>query len=260
LHQPPRSLLTFGFITLLTVLSVGVTLALGNWQLNRAQQKEALQQRLLAQRDKPHLEFLDALRAGPVIADQQDGLLDREIALAGHWIPEWTVLLDNRPMNGKSGFLVLTPLRERNSGRVVLVQRGWLPRDFTDRTRIVPFATPSNEVVLTGRVMRAPSQTMVLSGASSAASTEPVLSGPRIRQNLSLMGFRAETQLPLWDRTVLQTNLAEDGLLRDWPAPNLGVDKHHGYAFQWFGLSALIAVLYVWFQLVPRFRAPSRST
>jgi surfeit locus 1 family protein len=28
------------------------------------------------------------------------------------------------------------------------------------------------------------------------------------------------------------------------------VGKHHGYAFQWFALSALIAGLYVWFQLL----------
>jgi surfeit locus 1 family protein len=29
-----------------------------------------------------------------------------------------------------------------------------------------------------------------------------------------------------------------------------GVEKHHGYAFQWFGLSGLISLLYVWFQIV----------
>jgi len=31
------------------------------------------------------------------------------------------------------------------------------------------------------------------------------------------------------------------------------VSKHHGYAFQWFALCALVALLYLWFQiLVPR--------
>ena len=35
-----------------------------------------------------------------------------------------------------------------------------------------------------------------------------------------------------------------------------GVDKHYGYAFQWFGLSSLIALLYVWFQLVRRLLRP----
>ena len=63
----------------------------------------------------------------------------------------------------------------------------------------------------------------------------------------------------LADVTVLQTGADGEGLLRQWPAVSAGVDKHHGYAFQWFGLSGLIATLYVWFQLVRRFLRP-RST
>jgi surfeit locus 1 family protein len=52
--------------------------------------------------------------------------------------------------------------------------------------------------------------------------------------------------------------VASEGLLRDWPQAGSGIEKHHGYAFQWFGLSALIALLYVWFQIVRRF-IPRRS-
>jgi surfeit locus 1 family protein len=48
---------------------------------------------------------------------------------------------------------------------------------------------------------------------------------------------------------------ADDGLLRQWPRPAVDVQKHYGYAFQWFALGALMAGLYVWFQLVrPRLR------
>jgi len=43
--------------------------------------------------------------------------------------------------------------------------------------------------------------------------------------------------------------------LREWPRPAVDVQKHYGYAFQWFALCALMAGLYVWFQLVrPRLR------
>ena len=81
--------------------------------------------------------------------------------------------------------------------------------------------------------------------------------GP-IRQNLDLAAFGAEIREPLLSVAVLQTGTADDGLQRDWPQPATGVEKHHGYAFQWFGLSALITVLYVWFQIVRRFKRPSR--
>ena len=65
---------------------------------------------------------------------------------------------------------------------------------------------------------------------------------------------------PLIDALVVQTGEGSEGLQRNWDAPNLGVDKHHGYAFQWFSLSALLIVLYLWFQwIAPRRRKPSSS-
>jgi surfeit locus 1 family protein len=45
-------------------------------------------------------------------------------------------------------------------------------------------------------------------------------------------------------------NPPADGLLRQWPPPAADVHKHYGYAFQWFALSALVLVLYVWFQIL----------
>ena len=60
--------------------------------------------------------------------------------------------------------------------------------------------------------------------------------------------------LPLAGLSLQQTDAANDGLQRDWPQINTGVDKHYGYAFQWFGLCALMALLYVWFQVVRRFQ------
>jgi surfeit locus 1 family protein len=78
--------------------------------------------------------------------------------------------------------------------------------------------------------------------------------GP-IRQNLDLAQFRAETGLALLDLSVEQSGQASEGLLRDWPAVASGVEKNYGYAFQWWALSVLIAILYVWFQFI----APRRK-
>jgi surfeit locus 1 family protein len=72
-----------------------------------------------------------------------------------------------------------------------------------------------------------------------------------------------ESGLPLRPLSVMQLDepgQPPDGLLREWPAPAAGVHKHHGYAFQWFALSALSILLYVWFQLIrPRRRAAAPS-
>jgi surfeit locus 1 family protein len=80
-----------------------------------------------------------------------------------------------------------------------------------------------------------------------------------IRQNLDLAQFSMETGLPMLAMSVQQVGVASEGLLREWPVVGTGVEKHYGYAFQWFALSVLIALLYVWFQIVRRFFSPRRA-
>jgi cytochrome oxidase assembly protein ShyY1 len=62
--------------------------------------------------------------------------------------------------------------------------------------------------------------------------------------------YRAQTRLPLLSVTLVQTGPGSEGLQRAWPAVNLGVEKHYGYALQWFGMAALMALLYLWFQFL----------
>ena len=65
----------------------------------------------------------------------------------------------------------------------------------------------------------------------------------------------AEGQLAMWVFPQ-QTGVPSEGLLREWPEAASGAPKHYGYAFQWWALSALIAILYVWFQFIaPRRKA-----
>jgi len=138
---------------------------------------------------------------------------------------------------------VLTPLRLAGSDAVVLVQRGWAPRHRSERETLPPVQTPGGEVQISGRIAEHPPRVYQLGQEGRGA----------IRQNLDLDAFRAETGLPLPGLMVWQTGAASEGLRRDWPEADSGVDKHYGYAFQWFGLCALIGVLFLWFQVVRPF-------
>jgi surfeit locus 1 family protein len=55
---------------------------------------------------------------------------------------------------------------------------------------------------------------------------------------------------------VQQTGAASEGLLRQWPQAGSGAEKNYGYAFQWWAIAVLIAILYVWFQFVLPRRRP----
>ncbi len=222
----------FVMITLAAIALTLVTARLGVWQLARAAEKNALQ---AAIEEQARLPVVDDL---PSDTTPAAALHHRRVQLKGRWSASHTFYLDNRQMNGRPGFFVVTPLVLAD-GRAVLVQRGWLPRNADDRTRIDDAPPPAGEVRIEGRIAPPPSRLFEFDGADTG----------RIRQNIEVNAFARETGLRLAPLSVLLAGSA-DKLLRDWPAPATGVAKHHGYAFQWFALSALVVMLYVWFQLI----------
>ena len=234
----------FWAVTLAALVGIAVAVSLGLWQLSRAAQKEALQAAIDSQRQLPPV-GTDALSS----AVDPLPLMQRHARLRGTWAQGHTVFLDNRQMNGKQGFFVVTPLQLSVGGKAILVQRGWVQRNFTDRTQLPQVPTPSGEVEVNGRIAPPPSKLYEFSTAAT---------GP-IRQNLDMAEFRQETRLLLVEMSLLQTDAADAGLARDWPEANLGVGKHYGYTFQWWGIAALIAILYVWFQIVRRIRNARRA-
>lgn len=232
----------FWIVTVAALLTALLTFSLGQWQLGRAAQKLALQRSLESKNDLPVVsnaelvQWSGSIGRGPGLSP----LVDRRVELSGRWLLAQTIYLDNRQMNGRPGFWVLTPLALEGTEKAVMVQRGWIARDFQQRTRLAPVETPESRVTVQGRMAPAPAKLYAFKGSDTG----------RVRQNLDIAEFSAETKLPLVAALVLQTGAASEGLQRDWQAPNTGVDKHYGYAVQWFGLCALVLGLYVWFQLV----------
>jgi cytochrome oxidase assembly protein ShyY1 len=247
----------FLVVTLAAVLTVCTTVSLGRWQLSRAAQKEALQAEIDAQKQKPPLEQADFLALASPVNE-----LHRPVRLRGLWLTPQTVYLDNRQMHGVPGFYVLTPLALEGTEQTVMVQRGWVQRNFNDRTQLGAVETPPGIVEVTGLIEPPPGHLFEFAGKPAAAASAPDAAGSSpIRQNLDLEAYRAETKLPLrTDVSLQQVGPASEGLQRDWPAPALGLEKHYGYAFQWFGLSALVVILYVWFQIIAPFRRSRRRT
>jgi len=225
----------FWLVTLATLLTMAATAALGLWQLDRAAQKRDLQASIDERGMLPAWSEADVLK----MADPAAGL-HRAVRLSGEWVRNATLFLDNRQMGGRPGFYVITPLRLEGSTQAVLVQRGWVPRDFEDRNRVPEVVTPDGPVGVEGRLAPPPGKLYELGEAGTGL----------IRQNVDLEALALEWGVPLLALSVVQTGDADDGLRREWPVVAAGVQKHHGYAFQWFGLCALAGFLYVWFQFI----------
>ena len=168
-----------GVLWIATSLGVLTTAALGQWQLSRAAQKEALFAQLQSQAAQPTLTGADLLQPD----SQLQPLIGRRVQVSGRWLAEHTVFLDNRPMQGRTGFYVLTPLQISGSELVVVVQRGWVPRNFEQRSQLPDISTPEGVVTLEGRLVGPPSRLYDLGGAETGS----------IRQNLDLKSFGVDS-------------------------------------------------------------------
>jgi surfeit locus 1 family protein len=224
--------------TLAAVLFAVLTITLGQWQWGKAERKAILQ----ASHDEGGR--LAVLNWKEVEA-MGEAALYRRVRLRGHFAFDYQVLLDNRVQAGRAGYHVVTPLR-LDQGGAVLVNRGWLEAE-ADRRRLPQVAAPNGPQEVEGILVQAQGRYLEL---ARGGDTGPVW------QNLDMERYRAwfggDSGAGLLDWLVLQTSPAGDGLVRDWPQPDLGIARHRSYAVQWFSLCALILGLWGYFVLVKR--------
>jgi len=216
------------------IAGFAVTIALGNWQTRRGDDKAAWQ----AQWDA-------ALARGPTtIASGADAAgiarqLPQRVQFTGAFVKEATVYIDNRLVDGVAGYQVVTPLALADGMPWILVNRGWAPRNMADRTEVPAAPVGSGPVRVEGVAVDHVPRVLELGPRGGA------LRG--IWQNLDFATFEQASGHQVARFVVQQTNDAGDGLRRVWPRPDAGVDKHRGYAFQWYSLATLIAVLTLYF-------------
>jgi surfeit locus 1 family protein len=216
----------------IAVTALGV--ALGSWQVRRGDERAALQARLDAAEAMAPVRLNSKEDFAQVTAQ-----LPRRVQMRGELLSDRTVFIDNRSLNGVAGFQVVTPLRVQD-GVNVLVNRGWIARDARDPALMPKVDVPGGSVAIEGlAVLRVPRQLELAPPQS--------LSVPGIWPNLEPGDYERATGVAVPRFIVQQTSATADNLQRVWPKPARGVDKHRGYAFQWYGLAALSACLTIFF-------------
>jgi surfeit locus 1 family protein len=207
-------------------------IALGNWQARRAEEKRALGERLEVALKSSPLEI-------PAATLDAKAYALKRVAARGRFVAEHTVYLQNKTRRGRVGYEVLTPLRLSNSDLHLLVNRGW--------TETPQAPTPSGEVRIEGIALERLPRLLQLAPSPKG----------QVRQTLDIGEFAAETGLRLQPIIIEQHSDTADGLARDWPRPDAGIEKHQGYALQWYSLAALAVVLALVFSF-SRIEAPSK--
>ena len=121
----------------------------------------------------------------------------------------------------------------------VLVNRGWVKAN-KDR-RVLPKLPLSEEsITLHGVIKREPVTGMLL-----AENTDERIAGVIRVQHIDINEINKNYGLNLPGFIVRLSEDSDAGLLRDWPKPGSGRDKHLGYAFQWFAMATAVLVIFI---------------
>lgn len=214
-------------------LAAGLALALlglqlGQWQLRRADEKLDLQRTIDSRASAP----------AHVLDDSREVLEWQHLRVAGEWLSDQRAFIDNRVYAGRAGYHVVAPL-VLEDGRVVLVNRGWVAAS-ADRRELPEVDFEAGRVEISG-VVRVPEAHPFQLAADRPDSP--------IRQHLLPAEFESRLGRKVLPWVIQQTGGQDDGLVRDWPRPDAGIERHRGYAVQWFGLAALAGGLSAYFAI-----------
>lgn len=236
---------SFGFhprlwTTLLTLGLIALFVSLGQWQLGKAQVKEAAQARLDAGRGEAPLALGAAIVADPA------ALHLKPVAARGRYDAGGQILIDNRVLHERAGFHVLTPLvidDGAGAGTRVLVNRGWIAAPPSRAQALDPnvIAVPAGPLTVTGTAIRPSTKIFAL-----APDTAPA-GGDAIWQNLDLARYRDASRQPVQPIVILLAPETPHGFVRDWPRPDDRYEKHLSYAYQWYGFAATSFAIWAYF-------------
>lgn len=226
----------------ITVLMVGLCLALGVWQVQRLQWKEALIAELQAAQEQ-----------SPVTVEQLPADLAElrarnfhSVSLMGEYDYGREFHVIGRSNSEEPGYHVLTPFRIAGDGRVVLVNRGWVPQDrkeVEDRPQDV--RSPGN-IYLKGYIL-------VPQGGSRFLPDHDRANNIWFWQDTAAMAEASGLELP---PLVIQQVAETQG--RDvFPVAKDAFDvqlrnDHFAYALMWFSLAFSGLVIFAIYHRKPR--------
>jgi surfeit locus 1 family protein len=218
--------------TVATLLLLPLMTGLGIWQLERASWKQEL---VDMHEGRGRLSPI-----GLVAASEGGDLQYRRVFARGHYDMEHQLLLDNRTFNGHAGYHVLTPLKLANLGKVVLVNRGWVP--VGSSRAVLPEIPGTYGEVLVDATIKLPPKRFFRLGEMD----EPNTTWPKVVQQLQLDSLGQMLGVKLEPLILLLDKEDQFGFIRDWkPVYGVTPEKHMAYAVQWFTLAVVLLMIYL---------------
>lgn len=223
---------TLAYLCLLPLL-----IALGIWQLGRAEEK-----RLFFKQQEQGLASSEIIQLSTAMDDNVDALRYKKVKATGHYDQAHQFLIDNQISEGKAGYFVLTPFVLQGESKAVLVNRGWVPLN-RDRSVLPDVPIKSGQTVISGRINRFPSVGIKLAGAEIPSDSWPSV--------VQVVDSQVLTKKLAYSLFPFQVELDKDqpeGFMREWKTTTIMLPEQHiAYAIQWFALAFTLTLLFIWY-------------
>jgi cytochrome oxidase assembly protein ShyY1 len=204
-----------------------VCVRLGFWQLDRLEQRRALNEQIGSRSSNAPI----SLDGG--LPDETASWSYSPVTASGEYLPEAELILYGRPLEGRPGDHVLSVLT-LGDGTAVLVDRGWIP---FDADTVAPVegasAAPSGHVTVTGVLIPSEEE----DGAFDDAQDR--IRSIDIEQIGDRFGLDLEPGYLLLSR---QSPEQPGGLPVPAALPELSEGPHLSYAIQWFSFATIAIV------------------
>lgn len=212
----------------LFVVALSVTFVnLGQWQLNRLEQRRGANAVVEAHENAPVLPYADVMNRVITDADQW-----QRVTVTGTFDATHQLVARYRSSAGDTGYEIITPLLAAD-GRTVLVDRGFARRPGGQDFPSVAPSPPSGTVTVTGYVRRDER------GAANAVT--PAEGTVRLVNSEAISAWLGRPVVNGYIGLVTVDPAQADGLQPVHP-PELTEGPHLSYAMQWFAFTLIAGI------------------
>ncbi|MEZ9565243.1 SURF1 family protein [Vibrio artabrorum] len=235
----------FWIAVVLTVVSVGILIKLGAWQLDRGNEKLRYEQRLIERAQQPS-QPLDV-----VISQWQSARLSAQAPSANPTLngvkvnielastSGWVFLLDNQINQGKVGYVIymLVECLRQGGTSPILVDLGFVEanKDRSELPQLGNITLPTN---MSGRLY-----TRSVNPLSQELGLEKTI--PTRIQNLNIAALSQYTGQEVLPFVFQPQSLDSWPYEMLWRPTAMKSDKHFGYSVQWFVMAAVLLFLMI---------------
>ena len=219
--------LRFILPSILITATFAFLVSLGFWQLERADDKRSIE-----------ASIKQANTGSVELIKKEEGLQSKEyyeVRLQGKYLSDKQFIYDNQIVDQVSGYYVLTPYALEGQSKAILINRGFIPwNGRRDKLADIVIGQETREIKVQ---ISKPIKRMELK------PSEVGIQFPALIQSIDLQDMADRVKVDFSSVIGLLDASASNGFIRKWEPYTGSIEKHIGYAVQWFLMALVLAII-----------------